>query len=372
MSLYDIFLQRAAQEHQNELNSDTGGIILTSLAQGVMQGVQEEQARIREQKNIEAQNKRAIDMYKSVGKQSGTLIPSLKIDEKGNPEFTARTPTPTEQKSIYDLDVSKMKADAIDKYINGSVSEVDLISNMGSLNISDSEFEVANQARERINRLRMEEKVNTDYSVKKQMDSQASGIPEGYRPVYEKDKFGNMSVSKIEPISASDLKAMQDMEENDKKKQLQNDLVINKTQDALDTIAEIKSRSSNFGLFGGIPSVPGTDRYVWQSNVDKLLARKIVNLIDEMKNASKTGATGFGALNKDELKVLQDASTALKRGTPEAKALEYLNSYEKSLNKILEGSIPKDKEPLVNAYIKKYPERSREEIIKALRKQGAL
>lgn len=372
MSLQDFFLMRAAQEHQNALNSDTTGIVLGSLAQGVVQGIQQQQADLREQKNIELKNKKAIELYKGIDNGNGTLIPSLKIKEDGSAEFSARTPTPSEQKATYELDVAKRKADAIDKYINGSISDVNLLDNIGSLGISDSEFQVASQARQRIRQLKLEDQINVNSSIKKQMDMQTSGIPDGYRPVYEKDKFGNMSVSKIEPISSSDLKAKQDMEDTNRRIELQNKMVTNQAQDTLDTIAEIKSRADNFGLLGGVPSVPGTDRYIWQSNVDKILSRKIVDLMSEMKNASKTGATGFGQLNQEELKVLKDASTALKKGTPKEKALEYLNAMESSARKVLEGAVPKEKEPLINSYMNKYPDRSRDEIIRALRKRGDL
>lgn len=53
MSLHDIFMQRAALEHQNMLNSDNAGIALQSLAQGVAQGIVDEQQKMKNQKEID-------------------------------------------------------------------------------------------------------------------------------------------------------------------------------------------------------------------------------------------------------------------------------------------------------------------------------
>jgi len=72
--------------------------------------------------------------------------------------------------------------------------------------------------------------------------------------------------------------------------------------------------------------------------IEKSDLQKIVDLIAEMKNVSKTGATGFGSLNKEELKVLQDASTALELGTPKEEAKVYLDNMEAAARKIINGS----------------------------------
>ncbi len=107
------------------------------------------------------------------------------------------------------------------------------------------------------------------------------------------------------------------------------------TQDTLDTIKKVKEGINYFGLFGDIPSIPGSDRFTWQSNVNKLLKRKILDVMNEMKQASRTGATGFGALNIKELETLQDASTALKRSTSPEEAARILDDMERKLNKII-------------------------------------
>ncbi len=106
-------------------------------------------------------------------------------------------------------------------------------------------------------------------------------------------------------------------------------------QDTLETIGDIEKGIGNFGLTGKIPSIPGTDRYVWQSNINKLLSGKMIDLMTKMKEASKTGATGFGQLSEKEGQILRDASTALNRGMPSTEAQKILNKMKIPLQKIL-------------------------------------
>lgn len=57
--------------------------------------------------------------------------------------------------------------------------------------------------------------------------------------------------------------------------------------------------------------VPGSDTANARAAMDRLSGRVIVDLLNEMKNQSATGATGFGALSGPELKLLEGASTQL-------------------------------------------------------------
>lgn len=129
-----------------------------------------------------------------------------------------------------------------------------------------------------------------------------------------------------------------EMEEAEKQTQLQDktDFIINQAQDSLNTISEVKSGISNFGLTGQLPSIPGTKRYIWETNINKLLSGKMIDLMVTMKEASKTGATGFGQLSEKEGQILREASTALKRGLPPEKAKEYLDKMEIVLKKVIQ------------------------------------
>lgn len=121
--------------------------------------------------------------------------------------------------------------------------------------------------------------------------------------------------------------------EEDKKIQI----VKDNTLDTLNTIKEIENGIQNFGAFGGVPSLPGTDRRKWEANVDKLLSQKIIDVLTSMKEASKTGATGFGQLSNKELEVLKNSSTALKRTLSPKDAQEILDKMKDSLTKVIQG-----------------------------------
>ena len=107
----------------------------------------------------------------------------------------------------------------------------------------------------------------------------------------------------------------------------------------LDSIKEVKAGSKFFGFAGVIPAIPDLQagKVKWQANLDKLLSKRILALMTEMKQASRTGATGFGQLSEKELKVLQDGSTALKKFMSEEDALEILDKMEAKLLKIKGG-----------------------------------
>jgi len=128
-------------------------------------------------------------------------------------------------------------------------------------------------------------------------------------------------------------------EQKEKTQQLEekSQFIKDSASDALNTIGEIEKGIGHFGLFGQLPSIPGTERYTWETNINKLLSGKMIDLMTKMKEASKTGATGFGQLSEKEGQILREASTALKRGLTPEKAQEYLNSMKATLQKVMQG-----------------------------------
>jgi hypothetical protein len=114
--------------------------------------------------------------------------------------------------------------------------------------------------------------------------------------------------------------------------------LLTKAEEKLEAIKEVKKGIKFFGTFGGkVPPLVGQEaKKRWKTNLDLLLSRQIVELINDMKSQSKTGATGFGQLNKEELKILQDGATALKADIGETQAMEILNKMEKQLAKVRE------------------------------------
>ena len=117
--------------------------------------------------------------------------------------------------------------------------------------------------------------------------------------------------------------------------------VLNSALDFSNTIKEVKKGTKYFGAFGQIPTLNpwGFERKEWEANINKLLSQKIVDLMNNMKQASRTGATGFGQLNRSELTLLQNASTALNKGLSPAQATKYLDAMEKMSNKIISGGV---------------------------------
>jgi hypothetical protein len=101
-----------------------------------------------------------------------------------------------------------------------------------------------------------------------------------------------------------------------------------------DTIQKAKEGKDYFGFAGNVPSVPYITgdydkRIEWEANVNKLLSGKILEIMNDMKQASRTGATGFGQLSNKELELLRQASTALNRRLPPDVAERYLNDMQK-------------------------------------------
>lgn len=158
-------------------------------------------------------------------------------------------------------------------------------------------------------------------------------VPEGYE-ITGYDQRGQPMIRKIK-VNIAEQKFNIEQADKEKQKQEKSDFVKSSAMDTLNTIQEVEKGISNFGFFGSIPSVPGTQRKNWEANVDKLLSSKVINLMTSMKEASKTGATGFGQLSEKELKVLQDASTALKRNLSPKDAQKYLDGMKSATQKIL-------------------------------------
>ena len=130
------------------------------------------------------------------------------------------------------------------------------------------------------------------------------------------------------------------------------DAAQTQAQEMVDTIETVKKTPKYFGPAGDTPtllapssipkSVGGQGEYgqraEWEANVNKLLAGKVIAVMNAMKSASRTGATGFGQLNRSELQLLKDASTQLNRRLPPEVAMKYLNALEVPFQKVLGAS----------------------------------
>jgi len=116
-------------------------------------------------------------------------------------------------------------------------------------------------------------------------------------------------------------------------------------QDRLNTISEIKKGMDFFGPYGKLPSqvtsLGGLDeeaynkRKSWENSINQLLAQLGFDMMVELKNASRTGATGLGSLTEKEGEWLRQASTQLTRDLPEDRAMEILSEMERLHKKVL-------------------------------------
>lgn len=132
--------------------------------------------------------------------------------------------------------------------------------------------------------------------------------------------------------------------ETETAKEKESDLIKSEAQDTLNTIVEVKKGINFFGRYGEMKTpffYPGKkgyeERTAWESSVDKLLAKKMVDLIMRMKSATRTGATGFGPLSDKEGEILRSASTALRKNLTPAKAEYHINQMIPLLEKIVNG-----------------------------------
>ena len=151
----------------------------------------------------------------------------------------------------------------------------------------------------------------------------------------ELDEFGRPKGFKMKEQTVEDKKLAFEQEEKTKQNNVKTKIIRDNARDMLNTISEIEKRMGSFGLYGNFPSISGTARKNWESNVDKLLSQKILDVMTSMKEASKTGATGFGQLSNKELAVLIKASTALKKTLSPEDAKRYLDQMKEGFKKIL-------------------------------------
>lgn len=182
-------------------------------------------------------------------------------------------------------------------------------------------------AKEQIKNQIRKGKASSEFNIQNDVE-----VPEGYE-IAGYDQKGQPMIRKIKANIAEE-KLNIEQDEKKKAQEEKSQFVKESALDTLKTIGEVEKGIGHFGLTGQLPSIPGTERATWEANVNKLLSGKIINLMTQMKEASKTGATGFGQLSEKELKVLQEASTALKRGLSPEAAQAILNDMKIKIKKI--------------------------------------
>lgn len=117
------------------------------------------------------------------------------------------------------------------------------------------------------------------------------------------------------------------------------------TLDVLDQILDPKSgkltdnAQSAVGLSSIFNRIPATSGRAGKAAINQLVSKLTLGVMGEMKAQSKTGATGFGALNMKELGVLEDAASQLKdTGLDEETYEKQAGIVKKYLKKIMDNS----------------------------------
>lgn len=96
---------------------------------------------------------------------------------------------------------------------------------------------------------------------------------------------------------------------------------------------------------GNLPGMKNADK---QAALDRLSSQLIVNLITEMKQASKTGATGFGQLSDREGRILESAAAQLSQAQSEPQFLQAMKEVRDSINRIRAHAQDRMKSPAMN------------------------
>ena len=153
---------------------------------------------------------------------------------------------------------------------------------------------------------------------------------------FEREKYESEEIRKQQKSKAAQDKAILKQQEDEEVKQARIDNEKGFSQDMLDTISEVEGGIKYFGAAGRVPPWPAEYKKVrWRANFDKLISKRVLKVMANMKKQSKTGATGFGQLSEKELAILKNASTALKTNMSEEDAQKYLDKMKEPLFKIL-------------------------------------
>jgi hypothetical protein len=165
------------------------------------------------------------------------------------------------------------------------------------------------------------------------------------------------------------------------------DMAINRLGEGLININQamdlMKSPSANPWISGWTESFP-TDARALNNVVTSLKSQKTIDLINQMKQASKTGATGFGSVTEKELDLLQSDIVKLDQRSPTFKEdLKRLQTTWTNLQNKIKSSQAGGKQPAaptetsnaaleakVSKFMAANPTMSREAVIEQMKKTG--
>lgn len=291
---------------------------------------------------------------------SSTMIPSkeFEITPDGlNLKLGFKSASPTDQKNLIDIEKTKSdmareesKRQFLSEYIKGNLPEGAFLQEMGNLGLTPEEFDSATQARNRLQSIGQNMVGQNMGGTPIPMGGGQFGQMQGGTPIPVNrgsvnqppegqvfDEYNDFGDAVYRPMNPTEEKAKMEIDAAKQADQIKTQATIDTAQGALNAIKEIEDKINFFGpIEGRIPAMLNPKKIEWQANVNNLTGRNIVNLMNEMKSQSRTGATGFGQLNRAELKVIEDASMVLKKEMDEKTALKYLNQMKRAFQRIID------------------------------------
>lgn len=289
-----------------------------------------------------------------------SLLPQqeMTIDENGALNFKMgfKQASPTEQKAQVEMQAKQIelekqaaKADLLSGFIKGQQSEGALMMSAPELGITSEDIDFAYDAKQRINQ-------------PQQIMAEAQSIPQ-QAPQYQ-------------PFSAARRKELRETQEADKANQIRKDASIDAASTSLNAIDHLLKNINYFGAIEGrMPAGLNTGKREWAKNFDFLESKNVLNVLGEMKSQSRTGATGFGALNEKELAIIKNASMRLDKQLDEKTAAKYLNEMKASFQKIIDreqNGYESEKSGQVQPQPTAQPTITREQAIAELKRRGKL
>lgn len=132
-----------------------------------------------------------------------------------------------------------------------------------------------------------------------------------------------LSGADIQPGAAAKINAAKI--ETDNKTAFNRKAYLDKTNESLTVIKDLMDDNDNLTSQGaravGKSSIgnwiPTTEGYAGGKKINKLKSEQVLNLIAELKQQSKTGATGMGNMSNKDLSVIQNAASLLDTGLDE-------------------------------------------------------
>lgn len=174
--------------------------------------------------------------------------------------------------------------------------------------------------------------------AKSMQDVSNINVPDGYE-LKRASSNGKITIEKVPSVSVAEKKFQADQIAKSEQNKNTKSIVADSAQQTLRTIQEIKNGLKYFGAMGNLPAFPAEyDKKNWEANFDRLKNKMVVDLMLQLKQASKTGATGFGNLSEKEGMRLEQASSALRKGLSEEDAMKYLKELEDSATRVLDHS----------------------------------